>query len=260
MADGSNDSGWETKVSKGDKKKAREAQAERNAQIKQMRELVKKIFNSGSPSQYQDVKMRTIDLLKAMGENVSEFERREEEKLARERAEAEKAARNREIAAQMSKNKDKAQRHYGQRADFEFRQIKSLMTTRLMGQTMIPSNAEVYSELARRVDRKIAQGGPPPRAPSPPRRAPPPPVAPAVSNILNANYALLGINPSAKNDEISSAFRRMSLKTHPNKNKTPGANERFKALSVAHDRIKASRGLGGGKRKTRRANKSKRRS
>jgi hypothetical protein len=79
-----------------------------------------------------------------------------------------------------------------------------------------------------------------------------------ISNSLKLNHDLLGISPSATNAELASAFRKISLKTHPDKNKTPGAEERFKKLSAAHQRIRTSRGLSGGKRKTYRINKSKR--
>jgi hypothetical protein len=247
-----------------------------------MRELVNRIFNSGSPSQYQEVKMRTIDLLKAMGENISEFERREEAKLARERAEAEKAVRNREIAAQMSKNKDKAQRHYGPLADFQFEQMKSLMKTRLMGQTMTPSNAEVYAELARRANReaarneearrradadwrnlyygRAAQGGPAPRVPSPPGAAPPPnknawkykpstewaPAAPA-------KYLMLDIPVTATKAEIRKAYKTKVLEYHPNQG---GTSAQFQQLQDEYERAMAS--ATGGKRKTRRQSKLKR--
>ncbi|KAH9332025.1 hypothetical protein KI387_004133, partial [Taxus chinensis] len=58
-------------------------------------------------------------------------------------------------------------------------------------------------------------------------------------------YIILGVEKNSPIGEIRKAYRKLSLKVHPDKNKAPGAEEAFKALSNAflslsnaQDRIK----------------------
>jgi hypothetical protein len=157
---GDNNGDWDVAASKGDKKKAAKAaaaaKAQRNQEIAQMKDLVQKIFNSGSPVQYQEVKMKTINALKAMGENVSGYERREESRLVAERAASERAARKREQNAQMAKNKEKVEKHFGPLAGHKVNMMRMRLETRWMGQKMTPSNANIYAELAKEANQNIA--------------------------------------------------------------------------------------------------------
>jgi len=48
-------------------------------------------------------------------------------------------------------------------------------------------------------------------------------------------YDLLGVSPSASADEIRRSYKKLALKYHPDKNKEPDAQEKFKAISVAYE-------------------------
>jgi len=62
-------------------------------------------------------------------------------------------------------------------------------------------------------------------------------------------YAVLGISPSATDDEVKSAYRRMAMKNHPDKVATLGpdvqkaAEEKFRQIQEAYETIKKQRGL-----------------
>ena len=48
-------------------------------------------------------------------------------------------------------------------------------------------------------------------------------------------YSVLGVNKSASDDEIKSAYRRLAKKYHPDLNKTPEAAEKFKDINEAYE-------------------------
>lgn len=62
-------------------------------------------------------------------------------------------------------------------------------------------------------------------------------------------YAVLGISPSATDDEVKSAYRRMAMKNHPDKVATLGpevqkaAEEKFRQIQDAYETIKRQRGM-----------------
>ncbi len=48
-------------------------------------------------------------------------------------------------------------------------------------------------------------------------------------------YETLGVGRSASADEIKRAFRRLAMQYHPDRNKEPGAEQRFKAVNEAYE-------------------------
>lgn len=62
-------------------------------------------------------------------------------------------------------------------------------------------------------------------------------------------YEVLGINPTASDDEIKKAYRRLAMKYHPDKVEGMGeevkkqAEEQFKKINEAYETLKTSRGF-----------------
>ena len=66
-----------------------------------------------------------------------------------------------------------------------------------------------------------------------------------VLNMGKDFYGILNLSKSATETDIKKAYRRLALKYHPDKNKDPGAEEKFKEISEAYEVLsdKEKRGI-----------------
>ncbi len=66
---------------------------------------------------------------------------------------------------------------------------------------------------------------------------------------VNSDYAVLGIDPSATDEEVKKAYRQMAIKFHPDKvaqmgeEYQKGAKEKFQKIQESYDAIKKQRGF-----------------
>ena len=57
-------------------------------------------------------------------------------------------------------------------------------------------------------------------------------------------YEILGIDPDASDEEIRRAFYKLALKYHPDRNRDPGAEERFREIYGAYEALLGGKGRG----------------
>ena len=68
----------------------------------------------------------------------------------------------------------------------------------------------------------------------------------SVSNAMNERdyYEILGIDAGVSDEEIRRAFYKLALKYHPDRNRDPGAEERFREIYGAYEALLGGKGRG----------------
>ena len=56
-------------------------------------------------------------------------------------------------------------------------------------------------------------------------------------------YDVLNVPRDASKDDIKNAYRKLALQYHPDRNKSPEAEEKFKQLQEAYEEIRSERGF-----------------
>lgn len=51
---------------------------------------------------------------------------------------------------------------------------------------------------------------------------------------MESYYQILGLSPGASEKDIKKSYRKLALQYHPDKNKQPGAEQKFKQISEAY--------------------------
>lgn len=54
---------------------------------------------------------------------------------------------------------------------------------------------------------------------------------------MESYYQILGLSPGASETDIKKSYRKLALQYHPDKNKQPGAEQKFKQISEAYQRL-----------------------
>jgi molecular chaperone DnaJ len=50
----------------------------------------------------------------------------------------------------------------------------------------------------------------------------------------DCHYAVLGVSDAATDRELTTAYRKLALKFHPDKNREEGAEDKFKTISLSY--------------------------
>ena len=57
-------------------------------------------------------------------------------------------------------------------------------------------------------------------------------------------YKILGLSEDASEDDVRKAYRKMAFKFHPDRNKSSGAEEKFKEIAEAYEKLSIKRKQG----------------